>query len=184
MNEIAALWMPIVVSAVIVYFASSILWMATPLHKKDYMGLPDEGGILNLVKGLTPGRYMFPWCGKDWKDPAHQAKMNAGPWGTLIIPPERPNFAKCLIAWFVHQVVLAVFIAYVAGHALPLHAKVEYLKVFQVVGAVTLLAQGGMWAKGSIWGGLKWSSSLTELVDALVYALLTAGVYGWLWPRA
>lgn len=35
MGFFTQLWLPIVLSAVIVFFASSILWMALPLHTKN-----------------------------------------------------------------------------------------------------------------------------------------------------
>jgi hypothetical protein len=35
----------------------------------------------------------------------------------------------------------------------------------------------------SIWFFRHWSTSLKNVFDGLIYALLTGGVYGWLWPR-
>jgi hypothetical protein len=35
----------------------------------------------------------------------------------------------------------------------------------------------------SIWKGQPWSMTIKEVIDGLVYALLTAGTFGWLWPR-
>jgi hypothetical protein len=34
----------------------------------------------------------------------------------------------------------------------------------------------------SIWYGRKWSSTLKSMADGFVYACVTAGVFGWLWP--
>jgi hypothetical protein len=35
----------------------------------------------------------------------------------------------------------------------------------------------------SIWYRRAWSTTFKATVDGLVYALLTAGTFGWLWPR-
>lgn len=42
MVTLSALWLPILLSAVIVFVASSIIHMAIPIHKNDYRQLPDE----------------------------------------------------------------------------------------------------------------------------------------------
>lgn len=39
----------------------------------------------------------------------------------------------------------------------------------------------GLW-QDSIWYGRKWSTTLKNTLDGIVYALLTAGTFGWLWP--
>lgn len=36
--------------------------------------------------------------------------------------------------------------------------------------------------QNSIWYKRKWSSTLKSMADGLVYALVTAGTFGWLWP--
>jgi len=35
----------------------------------------------------------------------------------------------------------------------------------------------------AIWRGQTWSMTIKEVIDGLVYGLLTAGTFGWLWPR-
>ena len=47
MVPIHALWLPILLSAVIVFVASSIIHMALPIHKSDYRKLPDEAKVLD-----------------------------------------------------------------------------------------------------------------------------------------
>ena len=37
--------------------------------------------------------------------------------------------------------------------------------------------------QASIWMGRSWSTTLKGTFDGLIYALLTAGTFGWLWPR-
>src|SRR6266851_8791731 len=42
MVSLSALWLPIVLSAVIVFVASSIMYMLLPYHRSDYRKLPEE----------------------------------------------------------------------------------------------------------------------------------------------
>ena len=197
MDFLTQLWMPIVISAVVVFIASAVLWMVLPFHKKDYTPPPDEASIQNAIRthGFKPGMYFIPWCqGGNMKDPALVERMKAGPWALMIIPDGTPNFGRSLGIWFVNCLVIAVFVGYVAGHALNLetaHSAAAglvktappYLRVFQLVGAVTFLAHAGMSAHDTIWKGLSWRHAIVKIFDGLVYACLTAGIFGWLWPH-
>ena len=35
----------------------------------------------------------------------------------------------------------------------------------------------------SIWWGKPWRNTCLEALDGVLYGLLTAGSFGWLWPR-
>jgi len=59
----------------------------------------------------------------------------------------------------------------------------HYLQVFRVAGAVSFVAYGFGAIPNAIWMGKPWGSALKDLADALIYGLLSAGVFGWLWPR-
>ena len=64
MVPITALWLPILLSAVIVFIVSALIHMALPIHKSDYRKLPDEERVLDALRsaGVTPGRrYHFPF---------------------------------------------------------------------------------------------------------------------------
>lgn len=186
MVELTALWLPILVSAAIVFFASAIIWMASPLHKHDYKDPGDkQEAIVGMLRGgaFEPGVYYVPWCkGKDRKDPAFQAAMNAGPWAQLIVMPGKPNMGRSLGLWFVHLLMVGVFVAYLSSHALAPGA--HYLKVFQAAGCAALLAHAGYALPLCIWHGQPWSQLPGRIVDGVIYALLTAGAFGWLWPKA
>ena len=45
------------------------------------------------------------------------------------------------------------------------------------------LAYGVGTLSNGIWKGQPWKIVILEAFDGLIYALLTAGVFGWLWPR-
>jgi hypothetical protein len=59
--SLAALWLPILLSAVIVFIASSIMHTVLPYHRGDYRGLPDEDNLLASLRGagLTRGFIFF-----------------------------------------------------------------------------------------------------------------------------
>jgi hypothetical protein len=184
MVGLGALWLPILVSSVLVFVASSLVWMVLPHHRNDWKGLPGEAAILGTLDRLAPGQYRFPFTAdrKEMRSPEFAKKMEAGPMGLLIVMPKSQlNMGKSLVFWFMHLIVISTFTAYLAGHTLS--AGATYLAVFRVVGTVGVLAYAGAIVPQSIWWGRTWSSTLTEILDGVVYGLLTAGAFGWLWPR-
>ena len=76
--------------------------------------------------------------------------------------------------------VVSIFIAYIASRTLT--PSEHYLAVFRVVGTTAWLAYGFGMIPEAIWFGRPWSSIIKHLIDSLVYALFTAGIFGWLWP--
>ena len=185
MVPLAALWLPIVLSAVIVFVASSIMHMVLPYHKSDYSQLPDEDKIRATLRAanLKRGLYVMPYCThKDMKSPETMAKYKEGPVGFItILPTGAPKLPKFLIQWFVFCLVIGFFVAYLAAHTVA--PGTNYLEVFRVVGTAAFLAYGLGLVSNGIWKGQMWSNTLKEVFDGLVYALLTAGTFGWLWPR-
>lgn len=187
MIELLDLWKPILLSAVVLFIASSILWMATPLHKHDYKDPGDkEGPILSMLRsaGMRPGVYYVPWCqGQNPKDPAVAEKLKAGPWAMLKVQSGPPHMGKMLGLWMLHLLIVGLFVGYLASHA-GLTPGAKYLSVFRVTGTAALLAHAGYALPMSIWHGNPWSQLPGRLLDGVIYALLTAGVFGWLWPAA
>jgi hypothetical protein len=57
MIPLTALWLPILLSAVIVFFASFIMHMLLAYHKSDYRKLPDEDRVTDALRnaGVTRG---------------------------------------------------------------------------------------------------------------------------------
>lgn len=186
MVSLVDLWMPILLSAVLVFVASSIIWMATPLHKHDYKNPGDkEDTILGMLRSSSfePGVYYVPWCqGQGKQDQATLEKMRAGPWAMLTVLPGPPNMGRMLGLWFLHLVIVGVFVAYVSSHALD--AGAAYLSVFRIAGTSALLAYAGYALPLCIWHGQPWSQLPVRVFDGVVYALLTAGAFAWLWPAA
>jgi hypothetical protein len=185
MVPLSALWLPIVLSAVIVFVASSIMHMLLPYHKGDYQQLPDEDKVLSVLRsaGLKRGLYIFPFgTHKDMNSPALQEKYKQGPVGMMtVFPSGPPVMPKFLGMWFVYCLIIGFFVAYLTGHTVV--AGAYYLKVFRVAGTAAFLAYGLGNLSNGIWKGQTWSITIKEVIDGLVYALLTAGTFGWLWPR-
>ena len=186
MTGLSGLWLPILVSAVIVFVASSIIHMVLTWHKSDYPRVPDEDRLREAMRPLAipPGDYMVPRCAstQEMRTPEFAEKLNQGPVMVLTVLPNGPfSMGRNLALWFVYCIVVGIFAAYVASRALPPGA--HYLRVFQLVGAG---AFGGyvlaLWQM-SIWYRRAWSTTIKSTIDGLIYALLTAGVFGWLWPH-
>jgi hypothetical protein len=186
MVPITALWLPILLSAVIVFVASSIFHMLLPIHKSDYRKLPEEGRVLDALRaaGVTPGRtYHFPYTThKEMKSPEAVERFKRGPVGLLtVIPSGPPAMGKYLGQWFLYCVVIGVFVAYLTGRTL--NPGTPYLEVFRVAGTTAFLGYAVAQIQDSIWKGQSWSVTLKHVFDGLIYGLLTAGTFGWLWPR-
>ena len=185
MVPLSALWLPILLSAVIVFVGSSIIHMLLPYHRGDYQQLPDEDKVLPALRaaGLKRGLYMFPYSThKDMQSPATQEKYKQGPVGMMTIFPNGPVvLPKFLGMWFAFCLVVNFFVAYLAAHTVAPGAS--YLSVFRVVGTAGFLVYGLGHLSDGIWKGQTWGFVLKEVVDGLIYGLLTAGTFGWLWPR-
>jgi hypothetical protein len=185
MVSLAALWAPIVLSAVIVFVASSIMHMLLKYHQSDYNQLPDEDKVRAALRpsNLKPGLYVFPYCThKEMKSPAIMEKYKEGPVGFLtILRNGPPNMPKFLIQWFVFSLLVGFFVAYLTAHTVA--AGAHYLVVFRVAGTAAFLAYGLGNLSNGIWKGQRGGATIKEVIDGLVYGLLTAGCFGWLWPR-
>jgi len=187
MVPLTDLWLPILLSAVFVFVASSVIHMALPIHKKDFQKLPNEDQVLSAMRasGLKPGQYMFPCAGsmKEMCTPEMLAKLNQGPVGNMNVLPNGPiNMGKSLVQWFLLSLAISACAAYVAGLGLP--AGADSMLVFRVTSAAALLGYAVTHATDSIWKGLAWGVTAKFFFDGLVYALATGAAFAWSWPGA
>lgn len=185
MVSIAALWIPILLAAVLVFVASSVVWMVLPYHRNDFTGVPDEEAVREALASpqLTPGQYHVPHApDRDaYRSEEMQRKLEEGPVAMItVLPDGHPAMGKRFVQWFLYAVAVGVVAAYVAGRTLP--AGAEYLEVFRVTGTVAWAGYGLAYVGDSIWFGRPWKFSAKMVFDALVYGMLTAGAFGWLWP--
>ena len=186
MHFVAELWIPILLASFFCFIASAIVWMAGPHHKKEWKGAPNEDAIQDVLRkaDAQPGGYMFPFGDRSDKSQfaAAMKKWAEGPSGVLFIFPKgQMNMGKMMGQQFAFFLAVNFMLAYV-GHHSNLDGQ-PYLRVFQVIGAIAFMTYWLGSAPESIWFGRPWKSYLLQGVDGLLYALITAGTFGWLWPR-
>jgi len=186
MVPLMALWLPVLVAAGIVFVASSIMHMMLPYHHSDFRKLPSEDEVMAALRkfNIPPGDYMVPCAGspKAMSSPEFIERMNQGPVATMtVMRSGRPSMGGSLVQWFLYCVVVGVFAAYIAGRALGPGA--HYLAVFRFAGCTAFVGYSLALWQNSIWYKRRWAVTLKSTIDGLIYGLLTAGVFGWLWPR-
>jgi len=187
MTSIAALWLPILLSAVFVFIVSSIIHMALPIHRKDFLGVPNEDDIRAALRKATvpPGQYMIPHAPsmKASAEPEFLARMNEGPVLTMIVQSNGPwAMGPSLLKWFAFSLIVSVFCAYLAGIANPPGAAA--MAIFQVTGAVAFLGYVFSHVHEWTWKGLGTDVMVRFAIDGVIYALITAATFAWLWPGA
>ena len=186
MSSLGALWLPVVLSAILVFVVSSIIHMVLRYHASDYGRLPNEDAVRAALRAGSPAprQYVMPYCAemKEMGSPEMRQKYTEGPVGVLYLrPPGVPAMGPLLLQWFLFALVVSFFVGYLASRTVP--AGADYLDVFRVVGVAGFLAYGAGQVPAAIWMGKPWSVTWKELFDGLIYGLVTAGVFGWLWPR-
>lgn len=187
MVPLTELWLPILLSAVIVFVASSLIHMVLGWHKSEYPALAEEARFRDAVAPLAipPGDYMVPRAQsmKEYGTAEFKEKLTRGPVVIMtVLRNEQTGMGRALGMWFVYSLIVSVFAAYVAGRALG--DGVRYLEVFRFAGATAFAGYSLALLQNSIWYHRAWSTTIKAMVDGLIYALLTAGVFGWLWPGA
>jgi hypothetical protein len=186
MVGLGSLWLPILLSAVLVFIVSSIIHMVLKYHRTDYSRLPNEDAVRAAIRGgnPTPAQYIIPYCSemKQMQTPEMQQKYSEGPVAVLnVMRSGIPAMGKPLAQWFLFSLIVSMFVAYALGVSTP--PGVRYLHVFRIAGAAAFLAYALGQLPQSIWMGRPWSLAWKDVFDGLLYALVTAGTFGWLWPR-
>lgn len=186
MVPLMSLWMPIALSAVAVFLLSWVVHTMLHYHKDDYIAVPQEDAVAEALRkfNIPPGDYMLPKPASmaDFGSPEFGEKLKRGPVAMFTVMPNGPfAMGAQLGQWIVYCAVVSIIAAYVGSRALVPGAL--YLEVFRFVGVTAFACYGmGAWQE-SIWYKRKWSTTLKSNLDALMYALVTAGVFGWLWPN-
>jgi hypothetical protein len=187
MVPLAALWLPILLSALLVFVVSSIIHMMLPYHRSDFRRVPAEDDVMAALRrfNIPPGDYLMPRPESpgQMNSPEFIAKRTQGPVLVMtILPPGAAGMARNLALWFVYTVVVGLFAAYVAALALPPGAA--YRPVFRIAGTVAFCGYSLALLQNTIWYSRGWGFTLKSMFDGLIYALLTGGAFGWLWPEA
>jgi hypothetical protein len=185
MVTLASLWLPILVAAVLVFVASSVLHMVLPFHRSDYRPVPSEDGVMDALRlfRIAPGDYLLP-CPRGpqaHRSPEFIAKMKKGPVVMMtVMPPGEIRLGGRLAKWFLFCIVVGILSAYVTSRTLP--QGTPYLQVFRISGTVAFIGYCVAQWENTIWFSRDWIRTLKDTIDGLIYGLLTGGAFGWLWP--
>jgi hypothetical protein len=183
MAFVAQLWLPILLSAVFVFFASALIWMVLPHHQMEWGKLPGEAAVLEALRRqpIEPGLYAIPGVKSpaERREPAWRTDIERGPIVHMTVRPGGMNMGPSLVQSFLSNVVISFFCAYVASHAVQPGAS--YLEVFRVVGTLGFMSYSFASMSDSVWFGRPWSAFFKQCIDALVFGCLMGGTFGWLW---
>jgi hypothetical protein len=184
MVSLIDLWLPILLSAVAVFIASSIIHMLLPWHSNDFTKFPAEDAVLDAVRpfNLEPAEYVAPRpeSMKHMGTPEFQAKVQRGPRIMMTVLRPQSSIAQNLVQWFIYGIFIGLFAAYVAS--ITLGPGAAYMTVFRVTSTVTFAAYALALWHDWIWYSAGLGRTVRSTIDGLVYGLLTGGVFGWLWP--
>jgi hypothetical protein len=183
MDFINTLWLPILLSAVFVFIVSSVIHMFLGYHVNDMKAVPNEDATMDKLRDLNlpPGNYAVPKASsmKEYGSEAFQAKVKKGPVMFLTVRKSGEGMGKALFQWFLYSVVVSVFCAYLADYAVDPGGN--YLDVFRVVGCAGFMGYSLAMFQDPIWVSKNWGATLRSAFDGLLYGLVTAGTFGWLW---
>ena len=186
MTSLSALWLPILLSSVIVFFVSSVIHMFSPWHKTDFTKLANEDAVMDALRPLVtgPGDYMVPRPASmaEAKSAEFRAKVERGPRVIMTVTPGGPmSMSREMILWFVYLIVVNILTAYVAAHALAPGAL--WHPIIRFTGLVSFIAYASALWQLSIWYRRSWGITFKATVDSLIYGVLTALTFAYLWPH-
>lgn len=186
MVSLVHLWLPIVVSAVAVFIASSIVHMVLKFwHMPDFRGFVNEAEVGTAIRNgnLAPGMYVMPYCRMDeMKKPESVEKFKQGPVGLMILrAPGAPRMGKNLVQWLLFCLVVSIFAGYIAGSVFA--PGVRGLQVFRIAWTAAFMAYGFRSLPAGIWWGQPWGTVAKDVIDGVIYAAVTAVFFAWLWPH-
>jgi hypothetical protein len=188
MAFLASLWLPILVSAVGVFFVSFITHMVLPYHRSDVRQVPagKEDEILDALRraSLPPGDYGAPHAGSaaGMKDPVFVAKATKGPVAFITVAPgAAPSMGPYLGVWFVYCVVVSAVSAYIVWRVFGPGAT--FNEVFRLGCVITFLSYGMALPQYSIWYRRSWATTLKSMFDSVIFGLVTGAAFAYLWPK-
>ncbi len=183
MQFIHVLWLPILLSGLAVFIVSAVIWMVLPHHRKEWAGFSNEDAVMDAIRAgnPAPGLYSAPSSGGERPSPEVIAKMARGPVVFVtVMPGASMAMGGKMLKSVIFYITVGIFVAYMGTIALP--SGGEYLAVFRVTGTAAFMAYVFASVPDSIWFGRPWKSWIYQALEGLLYAGLTGGIFGWLWP--
>src|SRR5258705_10811262 len=140
MPSLDQLWIPILLSAVLVFVASSLIHMVCKWHNSEYHGFSNEDEVRAVIRkgNAAPGLFIVPYCAdpKDMAKPEMVKKFEEGPIAFVnVVKAKTPSMGKPLVMWFILTLVVAAVAGYLACHTVPVGA-----------GFRAVAPGGGLWA--------------------------------------
>lgn len=183
MEFLTALWLPILLNAVALFFASFVAWTVLPHHFSDWKKLDKEEEVMDAAKRMKipPGNYMFPQASSkaEQAKPEYQELYKRGPRGVITIF-EYPNMKHNLIKTFVFFLVTSTVIGYITHFACPPGASgVDFMRVFRIAGTIGILTHASSGWLNSIWFKRR---VITDTVDGIAYGIIIGLIFAMLWP--
>jgi hypothetical protein len=185
MEALPQLWLPILVSSVLIFVASSLIHMVIRWHKADYRRLANEDAVRAAIRAGAPeaGIYVLPFCSemKDANDPAMVQKFVEGPNGMITLrAPGMPGAGGMLLQWFLFVAFVNTAAAALALYAFGITAGTDDAGF--LIGIVSFLVYAGACLPEGIWMGRPWMVVLRHGIDGTIYAAISAATFCWLWP--
>lgn len=182
MEFLTALWLPIVLSSIALFIASAVAWMFMPHHKGDYAKLSNEDQFMGQIREakIPVGRYMFPNMGshKNANDPEMKRKCSEGPVGTLTILGN-VNMGANMACTFVFFLIASACLAYLLWLVIP-GSDTSFFRLFRIAGTAGILTYTASAIPNDIWFK---RPTWTNVIDGIVYGLITGAIFAALWPR-
>ncbi len=184
--SIVSLWLPILLAGGLCWLASALIHTLIKYHNADYKELSNEADVSAALAASKPAPAMYttPYCHdmKAMESDTVQKKFNDGPVAIISVMPNGvPPMGKLLFQQLMFFIVGVFLVACLTS--LFVAGGVAYFSVFKTVFLASFLTFGWAQIPHSIWLGQPWSNSLRYLLDALIYASVTAGTFAWLWPN-
>lgn len=183
METFVALWLPVLMTTVVLFVASFLAWVVLPHHKPDVRRWPEEERLLDFVResGAAPGEYLFPLIEQDeMKEDRARQRYERGPWGLIRVWPRQPDMVRNMAATFGYFLLVTLLVAYVAAAALTPGAV--FGEVFRIVATTAILAYCAGGVLNEIWFTRPLRAKLMNAIDGLVYGAITGVIFGLMWP--
>jgi len=177
---LAELWLPIIVSTVVLLFASFLSWMVVPIHRQDWVKLDNEDAFIQAARELklSPGNYMFPGCNSpdEMKGEEYKQKCETGPCGILAVFP-KVNMGKNLGLTLLYFLVVSFCLAYLSR--LALESSAEFMTVFRFVSTAGLMTFLSAIVQHAIWFH---NRIIGHIIESVAYAIIVGAIFAALWP--
>ena len=102
MEFLSLLWLPILISGVVLFIASSVAWTMMPHHKTDWKKTTNEDELMSAIGkfNMPAGSYMFHpaggvhWDGSNSDDTVIVQIIGEGPVTSADVDPSLPGWVK------------------------------------------------------------------------------------------